>query len=295
MKKTVFTGSGVAIVTPMNDDFSINYDKLGELIDFQIDNGTDCIVICGTTGESTTMTDDEHIECIRYAVEKTAGRVPVMAGAGSNDTRYSIWMSKEAAQAGADALLHVTPYYNKTTQAGLVRHFNMIADATDLPVFLYNVPGRTGLSISPATYKELSKHPNIVATKEASGNISAVAETKHLCGDDLDVYSGNDDQIIPLMSLGGKGVISVLANIMPQQTHDMCAAYAGGDLKRATAMQVELFGLINSLFLEVNPIPVKEALNLMGFNAGPCRMPLIELGAGAKKVLIEEMTKQKLL
>ncbi|MDR2933472.1 MAG: 4-hydroxy-tetrahydrodipicolinate synthase, partial [Oscillospiraceae bacterium] len=228
MKKTVFTGSGVAIATPMNDDFSINYGALGHLIDFQIEGGTDAIVICGTTGESTTMTDEEHVECIRYTVERVAGRVPVVAGAGSNDTAYAVWLSKEARQAGADALLHVTPYYNKTSQRGLVRHFNMVADATDLPVILYNVPSRTGLDILPETYLELSRHPNIVATKEANGNISAAAKTVSLCGDALGLYVGNDDQIVPYLSLGGIGVISVLANVMPKETHDICALYFEG-------------------------------------------------------------------
>lgn len=291
MKKTVFTGSGVAIVTPMNDDFTINYDKLGELIDWQIENGTDSIVICGTTGESSTMTDEEHIECTRYAVERTAGRVPVVAGAGSNDTAYAVWMSKESKRVGADALLHVTPYYNKTSQRGLVRHFNAVADATDLPVILYNVPSRTGMSITPATYKELSQHPNIVATKEASGNISAIAETRHLCGDELAIYSGNDDQIIPLMSLGGIGVISVLANVMPKETHDICALYASGKTTEASKLQIDLISLINSLFSDVNPIPVKEALNIMGRSAGPCRMPLIEMSDAGHSALAAELKK----
>ena len=295
MKKTVFTGSGVAVVTPMNPDFSINYDKLGELIDWQIGAGTDSIIICGTTGESTTMSDEEHVECIRYTVERAAGRVPVVAGAGSNDTAYAIWLSKEAKSAGADALLHVTPYYNKTSQRGLVRHFVSIADATDLPVILYNVPSRTSLDIKPKTYMELSKHPNIVATKEAGGNISAIAKMVSLCGDDLGFYSGNDDQIIPLLSLGSKGVISVLANIMPGETHDICRLFLDGRVAEAAKLQTDLISLIDALFSDVNPIPVKEALNLMGKKVGPCRMPLIEMSDAGRKNLEAALVKYDLI
>lgn len=295
MKKTIFTGAGVAIVTPMNNDFSISYEKLGELIDWQISEGTDCIVICGTTGESTTMSDDEHVECIRYAVEKTAGRVPVIAGAGSNDTGYAVWLSKESKAAGADALLHVTPYYNKTSQRGLVRHFSTIADATDLPVILYNVPSRTGLNIQPKTYLELSKHPNIVAIKEANGNISEIAKTLSLCGDALDMYSGNDDQIIPILSLGGKGVISVLSNIMPRETHNICELYFSGKTAEAAALQLKLIPMVDAIFSDVNPIPIKEALNLMGRNAGPCRLPLIEMSDDGRNALLQELKKNNLI
>jgi len=295
MKKIVFTGSGVAIATPMNEDFSINYDQLGKLIDWQIDSGTDAIVICGTTGESTTMSDEEHVECIRYSVERTAGRVPVVAGAGSNDTAYAVWLSREAVQAGADALLHVTPYYNKTSQAGLVRHFNTIADATGLPVILYNVPSRTGIDIKPETYLELSRHPNIVATKEANGNISAIAKTAELCGDALAIYSGNDDQIVPLLSLGGKGVISVLANIMPKQTHDIVALYLEGRIAESLNLQLKVFTLVEKIFSDVNPIPVKEAMNMMKLGAGPCRMPLIELAEPLKASLAAELRKHGLI
>lgn len=295
MKKTVFTGSGVAIVTPMNDDFSINYSKLGELIDWQIENGTDSIIICGTTGESTTMTDEEHVECIRYAVERAAGRVPVVAGAGSNHTDYAIWLSKEAKQAGADALLHVSPYYNKTSQSGLVRHFNLIADATDLPVILYNVPSRTGLDIKPKTYRELAKHPNIVATKEASGNISAVCNIVSLCGDDLALYSGNDDQVVPLMSMGGLGVISVVANVAPRMMHDLCQSFLNGKIAEAAKLQARLMPLNNVLFSDVNPIPVKEALNLMGRAVGPCRLPLVEMSDADRDALAAELRNWKLL
>ncbi len=277
MKKRIFTGSGVAIATPMNSDFSINFDELGKLIEFQIANKTDAIIICGTTGESAAMTDEEHVSCIQYAVKRVAGRIPVVAGSGSNDTAYAIWLSKEAKAAGANALLHVTPYYNKTSQTGLIRHFNMIADATDLPVILYNVPPRTAMDIKPETYLELSKHPNIVATKEASGNISTIAQTFQLCGDDLMMYSGCDDQIVPILSLGGIGVISVAANILPKEMHDMCSLYFEGKIKESLKLQLDYLSLINALFADVNPIPVKEALNLMGFAAGPCRMPLVEM------------------
>ena len=233
MKKTIFTGAGVAIVTPMNPDLSINWELLGTLIDDQIAHGTDAIVIAGTTGEASTMTDEEHVQSIRFAVERTAGRVPVVAGAGSNHTDYALWLSREAKQAGADALLHVTPYYNKTSQAGLVRHFMTLADATDLPVILYNVPSRTGVNIQPKTYQELCKHPNITATKEASGNLSQIAMIRSLCGDELDIYSGNDDQIVPILSLGGKGVISVLSNVAPRQTHDICQLYFDGKVRES--------------------------------------------------------------
>ena len=295
MKKNVFTGAGVAVVTPMNEDFSINYEKLGELIDWQVESGIDAIIICGTTGESTTMTDDEHVECIRYAVAKTAGRVPVVAGAGSNDTSYAIWLSKEAKAAGADALLHVTPYYNKTSQHGLIRHFTDIADATDLPVILYNVPSRTSLNIQPQTYFELSKHPNIVATKEAGGNISEIAKTRSLCGDNLAFYSGNDDQIIPIMSLGGLGVISVLANVAPAYAHDVCSFYAKGRTAEAAELQLKMISLIDALFSDVNPIPVKTALGLMGKNVGPCRMPLVEMTETLHNALKEELQKHNLV
>ena len=295
MKKTVFTGSGVAVVTPMRDNGAIDFEELGRIIDFQIENHTDSIVICGTTGESSTMTDEEHVECIAYAVKRSAGRVPVVAGAGSNDTAYAIWLSKEAEAAGADALLHVTPYYNKCTQAGLVKHFTAIADATTLPVILYNVPSRTGCTIQPETYRELCRHPNIVATKEASGSISAVAKTAALCGDDLTIYSGNDDQIVPILSLGGKGVISVLANVAPRATHEICAAFLQGDVARSRSLQLAYLPLIEALFYEVNPIPVKEAMNLMGFSAGPCRLPMTPLTEDHRQRLLEEMKKMGLI
>ena len=295
MKKTIFTGSAVAIVTPMNPDESIHYEKLGELIDSQIQNGTDAIVICGTTGESATMTDQEHVDCIEYAVKRVNGRVPVIAGAGSNHTSYAVWMSKEAKRVGADALLHVTPYYNKTSQTGLIRHFNAVADATDLPIILYNVPSRTGVNITPATYRELAKHPNIVAAKEASGNISQIAQIAQACGDELDLYSGNDDQIVPLLSLGAKGVISVLSNIMPRETHDICRLFFEGKIAESRALQLKLLPLINALFSDVNPIPVKEAMNMMGWECGECRLPLVSMQPQAKEHLRVLMQEQGLI
>ncbi|MCX7658651.1 MAG: 4-hydroxy-tetrahydrodipicolinate synthase, partial [Oscillospiraceae bacterium] len=259
MRNTVFTGAGVAIVTPMNTDGSVNYAKLRELIDFQIENGTDAIIICGTTGESSTLTDSEHVECIRIAVEQTRKRVPVIAGTGSNDTRYAIELSKEAQGLGADALLLVSPYYNKTSQRGLVAHFTAIADSVNIPIILYNIPPRTNVNIAIDTFVELSKHKNIVAVKEAGGSISYVAEIIAACGENLEVYSGNDDQIVPIMSLGGKGVISVLSNIMPKETHIMTKLCLENNFHEAAKMQIELLKLINNLFIDVNPIPVKEA------------------------------------
>ena len=295
MKKTIFTGAGVAIVTPMNPDESINFDRLGQIIDNQIENGTDAIVICGTTGESATMTDQEHVDCIEYAVKRVNGRVPVVAGAGSNHTSYAVWMSKEAKRVGADALLHVTPYYNKTSQTGLIRHFNAVADATDLPVILYNVPSRTGVNITPATYRELAKHPNIVAAKEASGNISQIAQIAQACGDELDLYSGNDDQIVPLLSLGAKVVISVLSNIMPRETHDICRLFFEGKIAESRVLQLKLLPLINALFSDVNPIPVKEAMNMMGWECGECRLPLVSMQPQAKEHLRVLMQEQGLV
>lgn len=295
MKNTVFTGAGVAIVTPMNPDMSINYKKLGELIDWQIDGGADAIIICGTTGESTTMTDDEHIDCIKFAVERTNKRVPVVAGTGSNDTAYAVMMSQEADKAGADALLVVTPYYNKTSQRGLIKHFETIVDSVSIPLILYNVPGRTGMTIAVDTYKKLSQHPNIVATKEASGDLSHIAEVIATCGDNLDVYSGVDEQIVPILSLGGKGTISVLANCMPKQTHDMCQLYFDGNVDESKVLQLELMNFINSLFMDVNPIPVKEALNIMGKNVGECRMPLLKMTDKQIDKLKYEMKKVNLI
>lgn len=277
MKNTIFTGAGVAIVTPMNADGSINYEQLASYIEFQISNGTDAIISCGTTGESSTMTDEEHIEVMRFTIEKVNHRVPVICGTGSNDTAYAVNLSKTAEALGADGLLLVTPYYNKTSQRGLVKHFKAIADAVKIPCIVYNVPSRTGVNISLDTYKELAKVENIVATKEASGNISAVAKIIAECGDKLDVYSGNDDQIVPIMSLGGKGVISVLSNVLPKETHMITEYCLKNDFVSASKLQIEYLDLINKLFIDVNPIPVKEALNILGMNAGECRMPLCSM------------------
>lgn len=275
MKNTVFTGSGVAIITPMNADGSICYEAYGKLIEEQIENHTDAIIVAGTTGEASTMTDEEHIEIIRYTVEKVKKRIPVIAGTGSNDTYYAIQLSKQAQEAGADALLQVTPYYNKTSQRGLAAHFTAIADAVSIPIILYNVPSRTGVKISIETYIELAKHPNIVATKEASGDFSLIAEIA--AKTDLDLYSGNDDQVLPLLALGGKGVISVSANIIPKQKHDMIELFVNGKTAEALALQNRYLDLEKALFMDVNPIPVKEAANLLGKNAGECRLPLVKM------------------
>ena len=291
MKNTIFTGAGVAIATPMNSDGSINYDELGRLIEFNIENGTDAIIICGTTGESACMTDEEHVECIRYAVEKTAHRVPVIAGTGSNHTEYAVNLSKHAEQLGADALLCVTPYYNKASQQGLIRHFTAIAEAVNIPMILYNVPSRTGCNILPETAAELAKVKNITAIKEASGNISQIAKVRQLCGDELDIYSGNDDQIVPIMSLGGKGVISVLSNVVPKQTHDIAALCLENKWAEALELAMKYLPLANVLFCDVNPIPVKEALNVMGFKAGECRLPLCETSEANKAKIRAELDK----
>lgn len=289
MKNTVFTGAGVAIITPMNADGSINWDEFGRIIDFQIENGTDAIIVCGTTGESATMTDDEHVEAIRYCVDRVNKRVPVIAGTGSNDTKYAVALSKHAEELGADALLVVTPYYNKTSQRGLVAHFTAIADSVNIPIILYNVPSRTGTNIALDTYITLSKHKNIVATKEASGNLSTIAQIIEACGDDLDVYSGNDDQIVPIMALGGKGVISVLSNVLPKETHEMTKLCLENKVLDAAKMQIKYLDLANNLFIDVNPIPVKEAMNLMGFNAGECRLPLLKMEQSKIDKLVASM------
>lgn len=283
----LFTGSGVAIVTPFKDDFSIDFDRLKFLIDYQIDNGSDAIIICGTTGEASTLTDDEQIECIKAAVEYTAGRVPVIAGAGSNDTKHGINLSKRAAEAGADALLQVTPYYNKTSQKGLYEHFKAIAEAVDIPIILYNVPGRTGMNIEPATALKLSEIDNIVGIKEASGNFTQAVALAHLCRGKLDLYSGDDDKVLPLLALGGVGVISVAANVVPRKVHDMVSLYLEGNHQESLSIQLELIPLINALFCEVNPMPVKAALNILGgdLSVGPCRPPLTSLEDHNQKAL----------
>lgn len=277
----IFTGAGVAIVTPFHADGSINYDKLEELIDYQCNHGTDSIVICGTTGESPTLSEAEHMECVKMAVEFTKGRLPVIAGTGSNSTATAIELSKDAEKAGADGLLMVTPYYNKATQDGLVQHYTAVANEVKLPIILYSVASRTGCNVAPETAATLFKNvENIVGIKEASGNISQVAKIMNLTDGKMDLYSGNDDQIVPLLSLGGIGVISVLSNVAPQETHDICAKYLAGDHKGSLELQLRSLPLIDALFSEVNPIPVKKALNLMGMEVGPLRMPLTELTPG---------------
>ncbi len=288
-KPTIFTGAAVAIVTPFTAQNTVDYAALEMLIERQIKNSTDAIVICGTTGESSTLTDDEHRECIRFCVEKVAGRVPVIAGTGSNDTDYAIELSKYACEVGADALLLVTPYYNKTSQRGLIRHFTAIADASTKPIILYNVPSRTGVNIAVSTYVELAKHERIVAAKEASGNISAIAQ---LAAENvLDIYSGNDDQIVPILSLGGKGVISVLSNVIPQETHDICQLWFDGKTAESAELQLKYLKLANSLFCDVNPIPVKTAMGLMGLCRDDMRLPLCAMDEkgieGLRQVLTE--------
>lgn len=276
MKQIPFKGAAVAIVTPF-DETGINFAELGRIIDDQIANGTDAICITGTTGESATMSDDEHRAAIKFAVEHVAGRVPVIAGAGSNETSYAVELTKFAESVGVNAVLLVTPYYNKCTQNGLVAHYTKIADSVNIPVIVYNVPSRTGVNIKPETYAKLAEHPRIVATKEANGDLTSVLRTRKLCGDKLAVYSGNDDQIIPILSLGGSGVISVLSNVAPRQTHMICQNYFDGKVDEASRLQIDMCDLIDALFCEVNPIPVKAAMKLLGWNVGQVRMPLSEI------------------
>jgi len=274
---SLFQGAGVAIITPMNQNGTVNFSKLKELIEFQISNKTDAIIICGTTGEASTLTDEEQLECVRFTVEVVNKRIPVLAGAGSNHTEHAIYLAQGCEKAGADGVLLVTPYYNKTTQKGLILHHTAVANSISIPIVLYNVPGRTGISIAPKTCYELSKVKNIIGIKEASGNFSNIAEIAALCGPDFDIYSGNDDQIVPILALGGIGVISVLSNVAPKDTHDMVAKFLAGDVKGATKLQLHAIELIQGLFCEVNPIPVKTALNLMGFEVGLCKAPLCEM------------------
>lgn len=277
MKKVVFRGSAVALVTPMKEDGSINYPVLEELLQFHLENETDAIVATGTTGESAVLTNEEHLKVISFCVEKVKGKIPVIAGVGSNNTAHAVFLSKEAENLGADALLHVTPYYNKTSQRGLYLHFKACAEATTLPIILYNVPTRTGLNIVPDTYLKLSEIDNIVAVKEASGNFSQMAKIASLCGDNLTLYSGNDDQITSALALGAKGGISVLANVVPRQAHEICQSYFDGDSSKSDSLQLEYLELIENLFRDVNPIPVKQVLNYMGFNVGKCRLPLCDM------------------
>lgn len=287
---SIFKGAGVAIVTPFYENGEVNYEQFGKNIDWQIENGTDAIIVCGTTGEASTLSHEEHIDVIRYCVERVAKRIPVIAGTGSNSTETAIYLSTEAEKAGADALLLVTPYYNKATQKGLYRHFGDTAKAVKLPIILYNVPSRTGCNIQPETAVSLAKDfENIVGIKEASGDISQVAKLAYLADGCIDIYSGNDDQITPILSLGGIGVISVLSNVAPKQTHDIVASYLNGDVETSRKMQLEAFPLIKALFSEVNPIPVKKAMNLMGQNAGPLRLPLTEMEEANAAKLEAEM------
>lgn len=288
----IFTGAGVALITPMNDDGSVNYEKLRELLEFHVANKTDAIIICGTTGEASTLSDEEHLECIRFACEVINKRIPVIAGTGSNCTQSAIELSKEAEKSGVDGLLLVTPYYNKATQNGLKAHYKAIAKEVNVPIILYNVPSRTGTRLAPQTVVDLCHEvPNIVGVKDATGDISEVAELMSLAKGTVDVYSGNDDQIVPVLSLGGKGVISVLSNILPKDTHDMVASYLEGDVAKSCEMQLKYFDLVKALFCEVNPIPVKKALNLMGMEVGSLRLPLTEMEDANAKRLEEEMRK----
>lgn len=289
---SIFTGAGVALVTPMKDNGDVDFEKMKEIVDFQVENGTDAIIICGTTGEASTLTHAEHIECIKKCVEFTNGRIPVIAGTGSNCTKTAVYLSQEAEKAGADGLLLVTPYYNKCTQNGLKAHFKAVAEAVNIPIILYNIPGRTGVKIQVDTVVELCKTvDNIVGVKDATGDLAEVAEVLAAADGCVDLYSGNDNQILPVVALGGKGVISVLSNILPQETHDMATKLMEGDVKTSQELQLKYLPLINALFSEVNPIPVKKAMNLMGMNVGSLRMPLTEMEEAHAKVLEEEMKK----
>ena len=290
MKKPIFEGMATALITPITEN-GIDYDAFGKLIDWQIEKGIDGLVICGTTGESSTLTDEEHREAIAYAVKRANGRVPIIAGTGSNDTAYALDLTKFACEVGVDGVLVVTPYYNKATQNGLIKLFTQIADVSTVPVILYNVPSRTGVNIEPATVAALAEHPNINAIKEASGNISKIAEIAALCGDKINIYSGNDDQVIPIMSLGGKGCISVLSNLVPTEASLMCKKFAEGDVKGAAKMQLDYLPLINALFCEVNPIPVKAAMAAMGFCEDYLRLPLTCMEEAHREVLLAEMRK----
>ncbi|HOQ00693.1 4-hydroxy-tetrahydrodipicolinate synthase [Acetivibrio clariflavus] len=292
MKKPIFTGSAVAIITPFTES-GVDFEKLEELIEFQIKENTDALVICGTTGEASTMPDEEHKEVIKFAVEKVNKRIPVIAGTGSNDTKHAVALTQYAESVGADAVLSVTPYYNKTTQKGLYQHFKIIAESVKIPVMLYNVPSRTNLNIDPQTVKALSEIENITAIKEC--NLNQVGEIINLCGDDITVYSGNDDQILPLLALGGKGVVSVLANILPKETHNLVASFLAGDIAESRRIQLKYLDLIKALFVEVSPIPVKAAMNLMGMNVGNCRLPLVEMSEKNLNYLKDTLKKYGLI
>ena len=285
MKKLLFRGSAVAIVTPFHPDGSINFESFGEMIDRQIENGTDAIVAVGTTGENATLSGEEHRRLMKFAVDRAAHRVPVICSTGSNDTAYGIETSKAAEEAGADGLLWVTPYYNKTSQSGLIRHYEKMLESVSIPAILYHIPGRTGLTVKVETFKELSRHPLVAGIKEAGGDVSYCATLIDACGDDLPVYSGNDDLIVPIMSLGGKGVISVLANVLPRETHEICRLCLENDFAAAREIALKYMRLTNALFSDVNPVPVKEALNMLGLDAGPCRLPLFEMSEDGKEAL----------
>ena len=292
MRKRIFTGAGTAIITPFTET-GVNYEKLEELLEFQIKNATDCIVICGTTGEASTMPDEEHVAVVKFAVDTVKGRIPVIAGAGSNDTKHAIDLSKSLEAVGADALLSVTPYYNKTTQKGLIAHFSFIADQVNLPIILYNVPSRTNLNINPETQAELSKIENIVGIKEC--NLDQVGEAMNRCEKDFAFYSGEDANILPMLAFGGLGVISVMSNIIPRDTHDICANFFGGNIAEARAIQLRTLQLVKALFSETSPIPLKEAMNLIGMQVGSCRMPLVSITEGNKKLLTEALEEYGLL
>lgn len=289
MKKTIFEGAATALITPFDKSGKIDYKKFAELVEFQIAEGINALVVCGTTGEASTLTDDEHKDAIEFVVKQVNGRVPVIAGTGSNDTDYAIWLTQHACEVGADAVLVVTPYYNKATQKGLIKMYTAIADASTKPVIIYNVPSRTGVAIEPSTYLALADHPNIVAIKEANGNISKIAETIALVGDKLDVYSGNDDQIVPILALGGKGVISVLSNPMPKATVEICDRFFKGDVKGSCALQLQLLPFINALFSEVNPIPAKCAMAHMGYTENVLRSPLYPMEEDHEAALVQKM------
>lgn len=294
MKKIIFKGCGTAIITPFTED-GVNFEEFGKMIEFQIENGADSIIVCGTTGEASTMTLEERKETIKFAVEKANKRIPIIAGTGGNCTKNVIEMTQYAESVGVDGALVVTPYYNKTTQAGLIEHYKVVAESTKLPIILYSVPGRTGVNITPETCKELSKIENIVAIKEASGNLSQIAEIANLCGDELNIYSGNDDQITPILAVGGIGVISVLSNILPEHTHDIVDSFLNGNVELARDEQLSVLPLVKALFCEVNPIPVKAAMNMLGYNAGKPRLPLVEMSEKGKERLEKELKALELL
>lgn len=287
----IFEGSGVALITPFHADGSVNYDKLKELVEFHIKNETDAIIVAGTTGEASTLPEDEHIEVVKRTVEFAAKRIPVIGGSGSNDTAFALKLSKELEKVGVDGLLVVTPYYNRSNNSGYIKHYEAIANAVNIPIILYNVPGRTGVKLPLEVIKTLSEHKNIVGIKEASGDMTYMSDIARICGPDFLIYSGNDDIIVPTMSIGGVGVISVLANVLPKETHDMCRLYLDGNVKAARDLQLKLNGFVHSLFTETNPIPVKKAMNLLGYNVGPLRMPLDELSECATEILVREMKK----